>query len=214
MIYNIEITHKQEIEKMSRNRTTTLTWTLTAIPEAGTSTRDSIDHTYFHYGRTNDEIEDPYWTVAKPLPSGILHIVKESEIDENALETGFVIEISSYRRQEAQGWSQFNCALVASKKGRCRRGVYVCAETANSVEMLNLSCCPPKELPRTIWIKVSPLPEKTLAWFLSSSLRDDSIQTSLSDFSDMGGLLTPPKSRPLALPGPPDSPYEFLQRRD
>ena len=214
MIYNIEITHKQEIEKMSRNRTTTLTWTLTAIPEAGTSTRDSIDHTSFHYGRTNDEIEDPYWTVAKPLPSGILHIVKDSEIDENALETGCRIEISSYRRQEAQGWSQFNCALGASKKGRCRRGVYVCAETANSVEMLNLSCCPPKELPRVIWIKVSPLPEKTLAWLSSSSLRGDSIQTSLSDFSDLGGLLTPPNSRPLAFPGPPNSPYEFLQRWD
>ena len=199
---------------MSRNRTTTLTWTLTVIPEAGTSARDSIDDTRFHYGRTNDEIEDPSWTVAKPLPSGILRIVKESEIDEIALDTGFVIEISSYRRLEAQGWSQFNCAILASKRGRCRRVVYVCVETANSVEMLNLSCCPPKELPRVIWIKISPLPEKTLAWFLSSSSRGDPVQTSLSDFSDLGGFLTPSKSRPLTLPGPPNSPYEFLQRRD
>jgi len=200
---------------MSRNRTTTLTWTLTAIPEAGTSAGNSIDDTNFHYGRTNDDIYDPRWrTVVKPLPSGILHIVKESEIGEVALETGFVIEISSYPRDESQGWFQFNCALRASKRGRLKRGVYVCSETANSVEMLNLSCCPPKQLPRMIWIKVSPLPEKTLAWLSSSSLRGDSTQTSLSDFSDLGDFLTPAKGRTLALPGPPNSPYEFLQEWD
>ena len=200
---------------MNRNRTTTLTWTLTAIPEAGTSAGNSIDDTNFHYGRTNDDIYDPRWrTVVKPLPSGILHIVKESEIDEVALEAGFVIEISSYRRLESQGWFQFNCALRASKKGRLKRGVYVCAETAKSVEMLNLSCCPSKELPRAIWIKVSPLSEKTLAWLSSSSLRGDSIQTSLSDFSDLGDYLTPPETRPLALPGPPNTPYDFLQSED
>jgi len=200
---------------MNRNRTTTLTWTLTAIPEAGISAGNSIDDTLFLHGRTNDEIYDPRWrTVVKPLPSGILHIVKESEIDEVALEAGFVIEISSYRRLESQGWFQFNCALRASKKGRLKRGVYVCSETAKSVEMLNLSCCPPKELPKAIWIKVSPLSEKTLAWLSSSSLRGDSIQTSLSDFSDLGDYLTPPEARPLALPGPPNSPYEFLQSED
>mgnify|MGYP004293273489 CR=1 FL=1 len=211
MIYNIEITHKQEIEKMSRNRTTTLTWTLTAIPEADTSTRCSIDDTHFLYGRTNDEIEDPSWTVAKPLPSGILRIVKESEIDEIALETGFVIEISSYHRLETQGWHQFNCALFASKRGRYRRGVYVCAETANSMEMMNLSCCPPKELPKAIWVRVSKLPERTLAWVLSSSLKGSvSTQMSLRDFSDLGDLSTPSLGKPLALPGPPSSPYEFM----
>ena len=200
---------------MSRNRTTTLTWTLTAIPEAGTSAGNSIDDTLFLHGRTNDEIYDPRWrTVVKPLPSGILHIVKESEIGEVALETGFVIEISSYPRDESQGWFQFNCALRASKRGRHKRGVYVCSETANSVEMMNLSCCPSKELPRAIWIKVSPLSEKTLAWLSSSSLRGDSIQTSLSDFSDLGDYLTPPETRPLALPGPPNTPYEFLQSED
>jgi len=200
---------------MNRNRTTTLTWTLTAIPEAGTSAGNSIDDTHFYYGRTNDEIYDSRWrTVVKPLPSGILHIVKESEIDEVALEAGFVIEISSYRRLESQGWFQFNCALRASKKGRLKRGVYVCSETAKSVEMLNLSCCPPKELPKAIWIKVSPLSEKTLAWLSSSSLRGDSIQTSLSDFSDLGDYLTPPEARPLALPGPPNTPYDFLQSED
>ena len=202
------------MSKKSRNRTTTLTWTLTAIPETGASSRDIIDDASFHYGRTNDDFEFPGRIVTKSLPSGILHIVKESEIDEVALEAGFVIEISSYRRLESQGWFQFNCALRASKRGRLKRGVYVCAETAKSVEMLNLSCCPPKELPRAIWIKVSPLSEKTLAWLSSSSLRGDSIQTSLSDFSDLGDYLTPPETRPLALPGPPNTPYEFLQSED
>jgi len=196
---------------MSRKTTTTLTWTLTAIPEAGPPARGTIDHTSFHYGRTNDDIEGPWGSDTKSLPSGILHVIKESELEENALESGVVIEMSSNRKQKSEGWFPFQCVMLSSRKGRFRkRGVYVCAETANSMEVVNLSCCPPKELPKVIWIRISKLPEKTLAWLLSSSIRGDSDQTSLSDFSDLGNLLPPPTGEPLALPGPPSNPYEFL----
>ena len=196
---------------MSRKTTTTLTWTLTAIPEAGPPARGTIDHTSFHYGRTNDDIEGPWGSDTKSLPSGILHVIKESELEENALESGVVIEMSSNRKQKSEGWFPFQCVMLSSRKGRFRkRGVYVCAETANSMEVVNLSCCPPKELPKAIWIRISKLPEKTLAWLLSSSIRGDSDQTSLSDFSDLGNLLPPPTGEPLALPGPPSNPYEFL----
>ena len=196
---------------MSRNTTTTLTWTLTVIPEAGAPTPGSIDHASFHYGRTNDEMESPYWAAAKSLPSGILHVVKESELEGNALETGFVIEMSSHRKQKAEGWFAFQCALLGDERGRCGRGVYVCAETANSMEMMKRSCCPPKELPKVIWVRASTLPEQTLAWVLSSSLKGgDSTQTSLSDFSDLGPLPPPAPRPPLVLPGPPNDPYEFL----
>jgi len=196
---------------MSKKTTTTLTWTLTVIPEDGPPAPGSIDHTSFHHGRTNDEIEGPWGMEVKSLPSGILHVVKESEIEGNALETGFVIEMSSHHKQKAEGWFTFQCALLASKGGRSRRGVYVCVETANSMEMMNMSCCPPKELPKAIWVRASELPEKTLAWVLSSSLKEsDSTQMSLSDFSDLGPLLPPASQSPLVLPGPPNSPYEFL----
>ena len=196
---------------MSRKTTTTLTWTLTAIPEAGPLARGTIDHTSFHYGRTNDDIEGPWGSDTKSLPSGILHVIKESELAGDALESGVVIEMSSNRKQKSEGWFPFQCVMYGSMKHRFRpRGVYVCAETANSMEVVNLSCCPPKELPKVIWIRISKLPEKTLAWLLSSSIRGDSDQTSLSDFSDLGNLPPPPSGEPLALPGPPSSPYEFV----
>ena len=196
---------------MSRNTTTTLTWTLTVIPEIDAPVSDRIDHASFRYGRTTDELEDPLWQRSNPMPSGILHVVKESELEGDALETGFVIEMSSRRKQKSEGWFMFQCALLGSHQHRYRkRGVYVCAETTNSMEMMNLSCCPPKELPKAIWIRVSALSEKTLAWVLSSSLMGDSNQTSLRDFSDLDILPTPPSGKPLALPGPPNDPYEFL----
>jgi len=197
---------------MRRNTTTTLTWTLTVIPEVDAPPLDHIDHASFRYGRTNDELESPHWEKSSPMPSGILHVVKESELEGDALETGFVIEMSSRRKQKSKGWFMFQCALLCSKKGRfSRRGVYVCAETANSMEMMNLSCCPPKKLPKAIWVRTLPLPEQTLAWVLSSALRgSDLTQMGLSDFSDLGILPTPPPGKPLALPGPPNDPYEFL----
>ena len=198
-------------EKMSRKTTTTLTWTLTAIVEADAPALDSIDHASFHTGRTNDEIESSWGLDAKSLPSGILHVIKESDLEGNALESGVVIEMSSLRKQKDGGWFPFQCVMHSSRRSRFRpRGVYVCAETANSMEVVNISCCPPKELPKVIWIRISTLPEKTLAWLLSSSLRGDSNQTRLSDFSDIGDLSPPPPGEPLALPGPPNSPYEFM----
>ena len=161
--------------------------------------------------RDSGDLEGPMGSHPKSLPSGILHVVKESELEENALESGFVIEMSSNRKQKSEGWFPFQCVMHGSMKHRFRpRGVYVCAETANSMEMVNISCCPPKELPKVIWIRISALPEKTLAWFLSSSLRSDSDQKRLSDFSDLGDLPPSPSGEPLALPGPPSSPYEFL----
>ena len=199
-------------EKMSRRTTTTLTWTLTVIPEDDPPAPGSIDHTSFHYGRTNDEIESPWGMEVKSLPSGILHVIKESELEGNALESGVVIEMSSQRKQKLEGWFPFQCIMLSSKRGHFRdRGVFVCVETANSIEIVNMSCCPPKELPKVIWVRVSKLPEQTLAWLLSSSLREgNTTQTRLSDFSDLGNLSPPPPSRPPPLPGPPSSPYEFL----
>jgi len=109
---------------MSRKTTTTLTWTLTAIPEAGPLVRGTIDHTSFHFGRTNDDIEGPWGSDTKSLPSGILHVIKESELAEDALESGVVIEMSSNRKQKSEGWFPFQWRYsvprrVASESAAC-----------------------------------------------------------------------------------------------
>jgi len=199
---------------MDRDPTAKLTWTVTLVPDVDDANFGDIDRTAFHYGRTHDEIEQP---APLPLPTGLRHVLKESEMAEQALESGFVIEMCSAPQDRDEGWSCFPLAMIGKDENRLpftiERGVYVDEESPSSVEMIHVNPCCPSKLPPTVWVRVIELPEHTLAWVLDSGLlaTGDGVQTSLHDFFDIGSA--PEQADPtktLPLPGPPDRPYGFL----
>ena len=198
---------------MDRDPTAKLTWTVTLVPDVDDPNFGDIDRTAFHYGRTHDEIEQP---APLPLPTGLRHVLKESEMAEQALESGFVIEMCSAPQDRDEGWSCFPLAMIGKDENRLpftiERGVYVDEESTSSVEMIHVNPCCPSKLPDTVWVRTVELPEHTLAWVLDSGLlaTEDGVQTSLHDFFDIGSA--PKQAEPidaLPLPGPPDQPYEF-----
>ena len=199
---------------MDRDPTAKHTWTLTLVPDADDASFGDIDSTAFHYGRTPDEIEQP---APKPLPTGLRHVLKESEMVEQALESGFVVEMCSVSQNKDEGWLRFPLAMIGKDEEMLpltiERGVFVDEESASSIEMIHVEPCCPSKLPATVWVRVVELPEHTLAWVLDSGLlaTEDGVQTSLHDFFDIGSA--PEQADPidrLPLPGPPDQPYEFL----
>ena len=199
---------------MDRDPTAKLTWTVTLVPDVDDPNFGDIDRTAFHYGRTHDEIEQP---APLPLPTGLRHVLKESEMAEQALESGFVIEMCSAPQDRDEGWSCFPLAMIGKDENRLpftiERGVYVDEESTSSVEMIHVNRCCPSKLPPTVWVRVIELPEHTLAWVLDSGLlaTEGGVQTSLRDFFDIGSA--PEQDEPtntLPLPGPPDQPYGFL----
>jgi hypothetical protein len=199
---------------MDRDPTAKLTWTVTLVPDVDDANFGDIDRTAFHYGRTHDEIEQP---APLPLPTGLRHVLKESEMAEQALESGFVIEMCSAPQDRDEGWSRFPLAMIGKDENRLpftiERGVYVDEESTSSVEMIHVNPCCPSKLPLTVWVRVIELPEHTLAWVLDSGLlaTGDGVQTRLHDFFDIGSA--PEQADPtntLPLPGPPDQPYGFL----
>ena len=199
---------------MDRDPTAKLTWTVTLVPDVDDPNFGDIDRTAFHYGRTHDEIEQP---APLPLPTGLRHVLKESEMVEQALESGFVVEMCSAPQSRDEGWFCFPLAMIGKDENRLpftiERGVYVDEESTSSVEMIHVNPCCPSKLPPTVWDRVIELPEHTLAWVLDSGLlaTEDGVQTSLHDFFDIGSA--PEQADPtntLPLPGPPDQPYGFL----
>ena len=199
---------------MDRDPTAKHTWTLPLVPDADDAGFGDIDSTAFHYGRTHDEIEQP---ASMPLPTGLRHVLKESEMVEQALESGFVVEMCSAPQDRDEGWFCFPLAMIGKDENRLpftiERGVYVDEESTSSVEMIHVNPCCPSKLPGTVWVRTVELPEHTLAWVLDSGLlaTKGGVQTSLHDFFDIGSA--PEQADPtktLPLPGPPDQPYGFL----
>ena len=199
---------------MDRDPTAKLTWTVTLVPDVDDPNFGDIDRTAFHYGRTHDEIEQP---TPLPLSTGLRHVLKESEMVEQALESGFVIEMCSAPQDRDEGWYCFPLAMIGKDEDRLpftiERGVYVDEESASSGEMIHVNPCCPSKLPPTVWVRTVELPEHTLAWVLDSGLlaTGDGVQTKLHDFFDIGSA--PAQADPtntLPLPGPPDQPYGFL----
>ena len=197
---------------MSKDPKAKMTWGLTLVPEVGNSSVGDIKHTTFHFGRTSDELEYPS---PEMLPSGLLHVLKQSAMVDQALEAGFEIEICSAQQSREEGWFRFEMGVITTNAKSFltqERGVYVSDEGPHSVELIHVNPCRPSRLPQVIRIRARELSERSLAWVFGSGLWDsgDGGQTSLHDFSDIGIAPVPNVEGPLPLPGPPDEPYEFL----
>ena len=197
---------------MSKDPKAKMTWGLTLVPEVGNSSVGNIEHTTFHFGRTSDELG---YSPPQSLPTGLLHVLKESEMVDQALEAGFEIDICSAPQNRDEGWFRFEMGVITTDATSLfpqERGVYVSDEGPHSVELIHVNPCRPSRLPQVIWIRARELSERSLAWVFGSGLwdREDVGQTSLHDFSDIGVAPIPNIEGPLPLPGPPDEPYEFL----
>jgi len=197
---------------MSKDPKAKMTWALTLVTGVGDSAAGDIEQTPFHFGRTHDElVQSPPET----LPSGLLHVLRESDLVELALETGLQIDICSAPQSRDEGWFRFDMGVVATNtwsRFNRDRGTYVSDEGPHSVELIHVDACCPSRLPPVIWIRVRELPAASLSWVIDSGLWGDSgnHQTTLHDFSDIGQAPTPNVDGPLPLPGPPSKPYEFV----
>ena len=197
---------------MSKDPKAKMTWALTLVTGLGDSAAGDIEQAPFHFGRTHDELPR---SPPETLPSGLLHVLRESHLAEQALETGFEIDICSAPQSRGEGWFRFEMSVITTN-ARSRltheRGAYVSDEGPYSVELIHVNPCCPSRLPQVIWIRARELPEASLAWVIDSGLwgSGDGGQTSLHDFYDIGQAPIPNAEGPLPLPGPPDEPYEFV----
>ena len=84
---------------MSRDTIAKTTWTLTVIRDYESGTTDEIEEAKFAFGRTSTEMCDECRCRLK-LPSGLVHLLQRAKLREEALETGFMIEMTGSPQKE------------------------------------------------------------------------------------------------------------------
>ena len=153
----------------------------------------------------NNEREEEY----RKLPEGLISLLDSSKLTETAMESGFHVEMSSVNPGRDSSWVKFVMLAEGTTRrrsyfGRKRdniRVLYVEAGTENTMEFVPLM---PDPMPRCIWVKVTELPDATLAGIIAEGMLSGphSEQTTLDEFVDLGFEDQISRARELVLPGP------------
>lgn len=195
-------------------------WKLTLIRDYKVSQKNEIEDAMFAYGRTASELEDETRESAH-LPTGLIHLLDRTELTSEAMESGFITEIST-SNQDGEDWHCFTRTALGVKTlpgipFQPTRAFYVIEDGEQFFEMIDLSCRRQEtSLPLKIWMRVIEIEVDALAWAIDSNfyLCDGGHQTTLDSWIDLGKQ-RPNRQKfsrlpPLPLPGPPDEEYTFL----
>ena len=200
---------------MSRITKTNATWTLTVLRDGKQGEAASIEDAQYRFGRSQGELCD---SPSSRLSSGLVSAIAASGIVEAALESGFLVDMSS-RREEGEGWLCFQSTVTVEYRIgqhiRPSRTLYsLTSGNDSTLEFVSLN---PRENGRKltphIWVRAIELSLPTVAWAIENGIfvGEESRQLSLSEW------IGPPANPPifpskdiLPMPGPSSSPYGFL----
>ena len=194
---------------MVRDNEPASSWSLTHVRTGVCGSGDALDRALFAFGREHTEM---HIGDSLRLPTAVIEMIEEADLGDEAMETGFVLEIRSKRPPPRRRglWTELD--LLFQRAGTNPfdvRGVYAPSARTSTAEMVCF-CQTMRPLPQRAWMRVLPIPEWTLAWLLGEGLigRGASFQATLHEFCDLG--VDSPSAEALPLPGPPFVPYGFL----
>ena len=195
---------------MGRAARTGMKWALTIIRNGEQGDTEKISHAEFRFGRKSGELDD---SPAMRLPSGLISALEATGLVEEALESGFLVEMCSGDLGE-EGWRGFESAvtMAASCSHSGDRSLYVDPE-GSTLEFIQVG--PPWsriDLPERISIKASELPLRTTAWAVENGILEgpDGEQITLHQWVELPEQEAPEDLEELPMPGPSSSSYEFL----
>jgi len=185
-------------------------WALTIIRNGEQGDTEKISHAEFRFGRKSGELDD---SPVMRLPSGLISALEATGLVEEALESGFLVEMCSGDLGE-EGWRGFESAvtMAASCSHSGDRSLYVDPE-GSTLEFIQVG--PPWsriDLPERISIKASELPLRTTAWAVENGILEgpDGEQMTLHQWVELPEQEAPEDLEELPMPGPSSSSYEFL----
>ncbi len=199
---------------MSRKSNLQMIWTLAVLRHGAQGDVGSLADAEFRFARRKGELEG---SPVRTLPGGLVSLLSDGEFVDDAMESGFMVEMSRLARR-GRGWSPFTMLVGDVSWNRHRpncspRSVYAEAESSETVEFADTSPCSfYNQLPARIRIRVTPLPIPIIAWAFSNGVYKcvQGDQRTLDDWVDLSELSPPEKAEELVLPGPPIKEYQFL----
>ena len=196
-------------------------WTLTILRIGSDDFSSDLEDAQFRFGRHKRELSDPEQD-ATSLPSGLVELVREANLEEQALETGFAVELSTIDRSLPE-WKEFRstATIFPDVPWRSPRTLYT-SSSGSSVEVIQILSCssPSREMPGRIFIRAAPLQESVVFWAMDNEVfkSQHARQMKLDHWitiqeSDSIPETFAPQKEQIPLPGPSNNPSEFLDRR-
>ena len=185
-------------------------WELTIIRNGEQGDTEKIAHAEFRFGRRSGELDD---SPSMRLPSGLMTALAEAGLTEEALESGFVVDMRSGESDD-EGWRNFTTAvsMTASCSHSGDRSLYVDSD-GSTLEFIQVG--PPWArigLPERVSLRVSELPLRTTAWAEENGILEgpEGEQMTLHQWVELPDECIPEELEELPMPGPSSSAYEFL----
>ena len=198
---------------MARKLGIEFVWTLNAFRNGEQGLVRALEQAEFRYGRTRDETLE---FGIRILPTGLVSLIKHSGLEEESLESGFTLEISRMPISDKE-WLNFEKLVGDDAFGpnwESPRSVYASSDLEGTVEFVKTGspCSGFKQIPSKLWIRAKPLTLPLISWAISNKIfscpRGD--QRTLHDWFELNSGVPQNKSKLMALPGPSDRSYTFL----
>jgi len=188
-------------------------WTLNAFRNGEQGLVRSLDDAEFRFGRTGDEALE---FGIRILPSGIISLIKQRGLEGEALESGFSLDICRIPNPGKE-WISFEKLIGDDAVGpnwENPRSVYASSELEGAVEFVKVGnpCVGFNQIPSKLWIRAKPLTMPLISWAISNKIFScpNGDQRTLHDWFELNSDIPKNKSKVMALPGPSDWNYTFL----
>ena len=188
-------------------------WTLNAFRNGEQGLVRSLEDAEFRFGRTSDETLE---FGIRILPTGLVSLINQRGLEEEALESGFTLEICQIPIANKE-WINFEMLIGDDAFGpnwESPRSIYASSELEGTVEFVKVGnpCLGFKQIPSKLWIRAKPLTMPLISWAISNKIfscpKGD--QRTLHDWFEMNSAIPKNRSKIMALPGPSDWNYTFL----
>ena len=108
------------------------------------------------------------------LPTGLVSLIKQKDLEEEALESGFSLEICRIPISNKE-WINFEKLIGDDAVGpnwENPRSVYASSELEGTVEFVKVGnpCSGLKQIPSKLWIRAKPLTLPLISWAMSNKI--------------------------------------------
>ena len=193
-------------------------WTITALRNGRQGPVGRLEEAEFFFGRTESDIradlaETRRCRELRTLSDAVSSLIREYDLEDQALETGFSIEMSDGPQSDGI-WMEFTmiAGFMEGIRWESPRSVYSCLGYNCTVEFEDMGYGNYNELPPIVWLRVNALSMSAIAWAISNEVYEcpQGFQSTLHQWVDLD--LSPIDNlRKLVLPGPPYMEYDFLE---
>ena len=195
---------------MERKAEANSVWKLTILRNGEQGNPDSLEDAEFRFGRYKDEISR---SPIRRAPSGVIRAIRKAGLEEQALESGLVVEMTSITKE---GWLQFDSVTTLTQTMddpnfpgfplTRRRTLFSSISDESTMVFIDLTpiCRPNSKMPRRIWIRATELDLGRLAWAVENGIYQEpaSRQQSLHRWFDFESDKPPGRPDEFRMPGP------------